>query len=107
MPYEVCDLRFEAPRPGETMGKRTLNTRLPALGSLVGLLLAAGGGGGCDKLREQDMYYQAYHNPYEASAFYVDGMSARPLVAGTVARTNLNGAQYYKDAQPGHPPAVE
>ena len=33
-----------------------------------------------------EMYDQPRYEPYEASDFFDDGMSARPLVAGTVAR---------------------
>ncbi len=45
-------------------------------------LLAAG----CD-LQDRDMYNQPKHKPQDASSFYVDGASARPLVPGTVARS--------------------
>lgn len=42
-------------------------------------------GGGC----RQDMHDQAKHKPLSASAFFADGRSARPVVAGTVARGQL------------------
>jgi mono/diheme cytochrome c family protein len=50
------------------------------------------------------MYYQPKRQPYHASEFFEDGMSARPLVPGTVARDDktLGAARYYKNAQPGH-----
>lgn len=35
-----------------------------------------------------DMYDQPKHKPLEKSNFYADGLSARPLVEGTVARGN-------------------
>lgn len=41
---------------------------------------------GCDML---DMYDEARFEPLEASTFFDDGASARPLVAGTVARGDL------------------
>ena len=41
---------------------------------------------GCIRL---DMYNQPRHEPLEASRFYADGRSARPLPAGTVARGTL------------------
>jgi mono/diheme cytochrome c family protein len=63
------------------------------------LLLAAG----CDT-RDADMYYQPKKQPYMAGEFFEDGLSARPLVPGTVARPRdgLGGAYYYKSAQPGY-----
>src|SRR4051812_5878853 len=60
---------------------------------------------GCDT-RDADMYYQPKKQPYQASEFFENGMSARPLVAGTVARSRdgleRSGMLYYKNAQPGH-----
>jgi mono/diheme cytochrome c family protein len=41
---------------------------------------------GCDML---DMYDQPHKEPFEASQFFANGMSARPLVPGTVARGQL------------------
>ena len=38
----------------------------------------------------RDMHDQPRYETYEASDFFVDGKSARPLVAGTVARGQLN-----------------
>jgi len=40
----------------------------------------------------QDMYDQAKKEPLEASAFFKDGRVARPLVAGTIARGQLETA---------------
>ncbi len=37
----------------------------------------------------QDMHDQPKYTPYSASDFFADGRSARPLVAGTVARGHL------------------
>ena len=48
------------------------------LGILLGCLLLAG----C----RQDMHDAARYDPLEASAFFANGQSARPLVANTVAR---------------------
>ena len=42
--------------------------------------------GGC----RQDMHDQPKYIPYRESAFFSDAQSARPLVAGTVARGHLN-----------------
>jgi mono/diheme cytochrome c family protein len=39
---------------------------------------------------EQDMVIQPKFKPYQESAFFADGQSSRPLVAGTVARGQLN-----------------
>ncbi len=41
---------------------------------------------GCDML---DMYDQPRYKPLARSEFFADGMSARPLVAGTIARGEL------------------
>jgi len=49
---------------------------------LLSLLLAAG----CDRL---DMYDQPRYEALEASDFFADGRSARPQVAGTIARGAL------------------
>lgn len=38
----------------------------------------------------QDMHDQPKYTAYEASAFFADGRSARPLVEGTVAQGHLN-----------------
>ncbi|HJT34772.1 MAG TPA: hypothetical protein VJ783_22285, partial [Pirellulales bacterium] len=53
-------------------------------GSLALIALVAASG--CDML---DMYDEQRYEPLEASNFYDDGSSARPLVAGTVARGDL------------------
>ena len=53
---------------------------LARLGCLVGCLA------GCHR----DMQNQPRYEPLEPSTFFADGMSARPLVAGTVARGQLN-----------------
>src|SRR4051812_39103019 len=81
-------------------------TRSPSMTRFLMLGAAALGfaaAAGCDT-RDADMYYQAKRQPYHASEFFEDGMSARPLVPGTVARTKdkLGGAVYYKNAQPGY-----
>lgn len=43
----------------------------------------------------QGMYNQPKVEPYEASSFFADGMSARPLVAGTVARGLLRDDDHF------------
>ena len=53
---------------------------------------------GCDT-RDADMYYQPRAGPYDSSEFYEDGTSARPIVPGTVGRTDVAN-RYYKAAQP-------
>lgn len=48
-----------------------------------------------------DMYNQPRVKPYRASAFFEDGSSARPPVAGTVARGFLNeDAAFYRGMGP-------
>ena len=78
-------------------------TRFVMLGAAALGLAMLAAAAGCDT-RDADMYYQPKKQPYQASEFFEDGMSARPLVAGTVARSKdkLGGAVYYKNAQPGH-----
>ncbi|WP_169980296.1 c-type cytochrome [Tautonia rosea] len=49
---------------------------------LVILILGALGIGGC----RTEMYDQPRYDTFQASDFFADGLSARPLVAGTVAR---------------------
>lgn len=60
-------------------GRRTLRaTALPAILALVV---------GCDRL---DMYDQPRYKPLAGSDFFVDGLSARPRVEGTIARGELH-----------------
>ena len=56
-----------------------------SLAGLAGLALLAAG---C----RQDMYDQPRYEPWEASAFFADGTSARPLVPGTVPRNPRGNA---------------
>src|SRR5262245_46162549 len=51
---------------------------------LSGLCAALAALSGC----RSEMYDQPRYKPYQASEFFADGSSARPLVAGTVARTD-------------------
>jgi hypothetical protein len=43
----------------------------------------------------QDMHDQPRYEPLEASEFFADGRSARPLVAGTVARGDLREDEHF------------
>ncbi len=52
---------------------------------IAAVLVAAALAGGC----RQDMHDQPRHEPLEASAFFADGRSARPLVPGTIPRGGL------------------
>src|SRR5215831_3004718 len=56
--------------------------RLVLVVQLVAALLLSG----C----RSEMYDQPRYKPYHASDFFDDGSSARPLVAGTVARPDPN-----------------
>src|SRR5688572_14141823 len=53
----------------------------------------------------QKMANQPRYDPFEASDFFTDGMSARPRVPGTVARGELNNNEFFltgkRGAQPG------
>jgi mono/diheme cytochrome c family protein len=74
-----------------------------SLSSILYTLLLRAGAAGCGR-RDADMYYQPKKQPYMAGEFFEDGLSARPLVPGTVARPRegLGGAYYYKSAEPGY-----
>lgn len=53
---------------------------------------------------EQDMANQPRYEPLEASPFFADGRSARPLVAGTVARGHLHADRHlYTGLMNGEP----
>jgi mono/diheme cytochrome c family protein len=56
--------------------------QIGALGLATGLLLSLAVLPGC----RSEMYDQARYEPYEATEFFADGTSARPLVAGTIPR---------------------
>jgi hypothetical protein len=62
--------------------RRRIPLLLAALATLVG--------GGC----RDDMRNQPKHRPLDASEFFADGRSSRPLVAGTVARGHLNDDEH-------------
>lgn len=76
----MCKGREERERRPAAIGRLRRPGR-PALA--LGLVLLAAGG--C----RQDMYDQAKYEPLEASTFFDNGQSARPLVPGTVARGQL------------------
>jgi hypothetical protein len=66
-------------------------------GVIVGSLLLTAG---C----RQDMHDQPKFKTYEKNPFFADGRSARPLVAGTVARGNLqDDAHLYQGRENGEP----
>ena len=50
---------------------------------------------------EQDMVVQPKFETYQENAFFADGMSARPLVAGTVARGQLRTDTAYYQGKTG------
>ncbi|HUP44061.1 MAG TPA: cytochrome c [Thermoanaerobaculia bacterium] len=64
-----------------------------ALVAVLALLLSAG----C----YQKMGQQPRYDPLEPSDFFADGMSARPRVAGTVARGELHGNPYFETGMIG------
>ncbi|MGE5193752.1 MAG: hypothetical protein ACM3U2_14750, partial [Deltaproteobacteria bacterium] len=61
---------------------------------LVSLALFAG----CDRL---DMYDQPRYEPLEESDFFVDGLSARPLVEGTIPRGGLRDDEPFYTGKEG------
>lgn len=66
---------------------RVAVARVPLAVAILGALALAG----C----RQGMFDQAKKEPYEASGFFADGTSARPLPAGTVARGQLRADRGY------------
>ena len=54
----------------------------------------------------QDMHDQPSYSPYEESSFFADGQSARPLVAGTVARGQLKDDPLLYTGKEGEEPAT-
>lgn len=60
------------------------------LSLLAASILALGALAGCER---EDMHNQPRYEPYEASDFFIDGKSARPIIAGTVARGSLHDVE--------------
>ena len=72
-------------------GRMLLARRPPGFLATLGMtLLVALALSGC----RQKMATQPRYDPLEPSAFWEDGMSARPRIAGTVARGELDGDPY-------------
>ncbi len=69
------------------------NSRCPARKAAVYILLASALLllAGC----REDMQNQPYYRPLRENDFYADKRSARPMVAGTVARGHLNADTYF------------
>lgn len=68
-------------------GSRAPRARVLQLAICASLLLSAA----C----RQKMANQPKYDPYEPSAFFEDGMSARPRIEGTVARGDLSGNPFF------------
>ncbi len=64
------------------------------------LVLGCSGETGLEALR-QAMYDQPKYEPFEASAFFRDGRSARPRVVGTVARGQLRIDEHFYTGRVG------
>ena len=72
------------------------------VGCLVGAIAAQLLLGGCKK---DDMAQQPRYKPYQASEFFADGTSARPVPAGTVPRGPAGtaaGATLVEEGSSGH-----
>lgn len=52
----------------------------------------------------EDMQDQPRYNPLRQSHFFADGRSARPLVAGTIARGQLRADTYFYSGKMGNQP---
>ncbi len=70
----------------QPLSDKTLPMGTPYRIALAATLVAAALAGGC----RQDMHDQPRHEPLEASTFFADGRSARPLVPGTIPRGGLH-----------------
>jgi mono/diheme cytochrome c family protein len=82
-------------RPPATL-EQAARSRTRSCALWLGLALLAG----C----RQDMYDQPRYEPLDPSAFFDDGLSARPLVPGTVARGHLkNDDHLYAGKVQGKP----
>jgi mono/diheme cytochrome c family protein len=71
---------------------------IPARSLAVGVLALPALLAGCS---EQDMVVQPKIKTYQASTFFADGLSARPVVAGTVARGQLRTDTAYYQGKSG------
>lgn len=69
-------------------GRQRINLRWAVAVAVVATVSLALAGGGCTR-RNPDMAGQPKYRPLQASEFFIDGSSARPLVPGTVARGDL------------------
>jgi mono/diheme cytochrome c family protein len=58
----------------------------PRRHAIAAVIALSAGLAGCER---NDMHNQPRHEPMEVSAFFDDGQSSRPIVAGTVARGQL------------------
>jgi mono/diheme cytochrome c family protein len=83
-------------RPGTTPRRSTTSARHRAGWAASWLLVALAPG--CS---EQDMVIQPKLKPYQESAFFADGQSSRPLVAGTIARGQLRVDRAYYSGKSG------
>src|SRR5687767_14620296 len=68
-----------------------------SLPSFAVLVMLAALCGGCRP--DQKMADQPRYNPLEPSDFFADGMSARPQVAGTIARDGLKEDSFFYTAK--------
>jgi len=64
---------------------RSAPRRRPPAAAALALVVIAAGLGGCHR----DLRYQPRIDPLEKSRFFADGVGARPIPAGTVARGQL------------------
>jgi len=78
-----------------TRSRWTRRISLSLLGVCTLLLLA-----GC----REDMQNQPYYRPLRENDFYADKRSARPIVAGTVARGHLDADTYFYTGKIGNNP---
>ena len=80
-----------AGRRSSAFGRRLISRALPP--ALCALMLLSA----C----QQKMAIQPRYDPYEASDFFADGMSARPRIAGTVARGEISNDPFFDTGRIG------
>lgn len=85
-------------KPNGAEGRRSLRRLL----RVAGLALAVAALGGC----RQDMHDQPKYEPLEASSFFADGRSSRPILEGTIARGQLKEDGHFYTGKVEGQPAV-
>ena len=84
--------------PAIDIGRKSASFRPPRRWAWPALAVCVAALAGCDLL---DMYDQPSYRPLDKNSFFPDGASARPLVAGTVARGHLREDEVFYTGKRG------